>query len=68
MGVTDLAMEVTDRKFTRRQYLLYEAVMDGDCTIDEAITVMKEHAAGHPDDDLEERFTWAEWDALKAAV
>ncbi len=61
-------MGVTDRKFTRRQYVLYEAVMDGDCTIDEAIAMVREYATEHPDDDLAERFTWAEWDALKAGV
>ena len=55
-----------DRKFTRREYLLYEAVMDGHCTIDEAIAMVTEYAAEHPDDDLTERFTWAEWDAVKA--
>ena len=68
MDVTEGAMGVTDRKFTRRQYLLYEAVMDGDCTIDEAIAMVREYAAEHPDDDLTERFTWAEWDAIKAEV
>ena len=24
-----------------------------------------EYSAEHPDDDLTERFTWAEWDAVK---
>ena len=44
MDVTEGAMGVTDRKFTRRQYVLYEAVMDGDCTIDEAIAMVREYA------------------------
>ena len=42
--------------------------MDGDCTIDEAIALVREYAAEHPDDDLTERFTWADWDAVKAGV
>ena len=62
----DAVEGVRDRKFTRREYLLYEAVMDGDCTIDEAIAMVGEYSAEHPDDDLTEPFTWAEWDAVKA--
>ena len=61
-------MGVTDRKFTRRQYLSYEAVMDGGCTIDEAGNVVRNYAAEHPQDDLNELLTWAEWNAMKAEV
>ena len=28
-------------EFTRRQYLLYEALMDGGCTLDEAFAVVR---------------------------
>ena len=59
-------MDVTDRKFTRRQYLLYEAVMDRDRRIGEANADVERYAAQHPDTDLNERFTWAEWTAAKA--
>ena len=62
----DAVEGVRDRKFTRREYLLYEAVIDGDCTIDEAIAMVTEFAAEHPDDELTKPFTWAEWDAVKA--
>lgn len=62
----DVVEGVSERKFTRREYLLYEAVIDGDGTIDEAIAMVGEYSAKHPDDDLTERFTWAEWDAVKA--
>ena len=40
--------------------------MDADCTIDNAIAMVTQYAAKHPDDDLTERFTWADWDAVKA--
>jgi hypothetical protein len=68
MGVTKVPMGVTDRKFTRRQYLFYEAVMDGACTIDEAGVVVRDYAAEHPQDDLNALLTWAEWNAMKAEV
>jgi hypothetical protein len=66
MDVIEGAKAVADEKFTRREYLLYETVMDGHCTIDEAIGVVTAYAAEHPDDDLSETFTWAEWDSAKA--
>ena len=68
MDVIGGAMGVTDQKFTRREYLLYEAVMDRDCATDEAIAMVREYVAEHPGVDLSERFTWAEWDALKAEI
>ena len=37
------AMGVTGRKFLRHQYMLGEAVMDGDCTIDEAVATVEVH-------------------------
>ena len=61
-------MGVTDRKFTRRQYLLYQAVMEGDRTLGEANAELQRYAAEHPETDLSERFTWREWMASKAEV
>ena len=66
-GVTEDAVGVTNRKFTRREFLLYEAVMDGN-RVGEATVVVERFAAEHPDTDLGERFTWGEWVAAKAEV
>ena len=60
------AMGVTNRKFTRREFLLYEAVMVGNCGVGEATAVVERYAAEHPDADLSEQFTWGEWVAAKA--
>ena len=67
-GVTEDAKGVTNRKFTRREFLLYEAVMDGNREVGEATAVVERYAAEHPDTDLGERFTWGEWGAAKAEV
>ena len=61
-------MGVTNRKFTRREFLLYEAVMDGNRRDGEATAVVERYAAEHPEADLGERFTWGEWGAAKAEV
>ena len=61
-------MDVTSRRFTRRQFLLYEAVMDGNRGVGEATAVVARYAAEHPDTDLSEQFTWGEWVAAKAEV
>ena len=61
-------MGVTNRRFTRRQYLLYEAVMDGNRRVGDATVVVERYAAEHPDTYLSERFTWGEWVAAPAKV
>ena len=40
-GVTEDAMGVANRKFTRREFLLYEAVMDGNREVGEATAVVE---------------------------
>ena len=61
-------MGVTNRRFTRRQFLLYEAVMDGNRGVGEATAFVERYAAEHPDTDLSEQFTWGEWVAAKTEV
>ena len=42
-GVTEDAMGVTNRRFTRREFLLYEAVMDGNREVGEATAVVERY-------------------------
>ena len=66
LGMTEGAMGVADRRFTRRQYLLYQALMERDRTIGEANAEVQRYATEHPDADLSEQFTWREWMAAEA--
>lgn len=50
----------TPEKFTRRQYLTYELVMRG-AKVFEAIEAIASTAIEHPEWDMDEELTWAEW-------
>jgi hypothetical protein len=51
-GVTEDAMGMMNRRFTRREFLLSEAVMDGNREVGEATAVVERYAAEHPEADL----------------
>lgn len=49
-------------QFTRRQYLIYAAAMNGgDVSI--AAEAVSSWALDHPEVDMDESMTWAEWEA-----
>lgn len=48
---------------TRRAYLIMKATLDTGCTIFEALEAVSTTAIEHPEWDMNEERTWAEWDA-----
>lgn len=52
-----------DRKYSRRQYLVYQVLMSDPGKIDifTAIEAVSSTAIEHPEWDLDEQMTWAEW-------
>lgn len=56
--------DLRSREFTRRQFLTYRAVMSGSPT-PAAIEAVANIASAHPEWDMDESMTWAEWDAQK---
>lgn len=53
-------------RYTRRQFLVYEGVMGGTraATMERALD-SDAWAVEHPDEDLDEAMTWAEWQAAQ---
>ena len=51
------------RRFPRRQYLTYEAVIASGLSIPEAMEAVSAAAIEHPEWDMEEQLTWAEWES-----
>lgn len=51
-----------DRLMTRRQWLTRQAILGGAAPL-EAIEAVSSVALSHPDWDLDEEKTWAEWEA-----
>lgn len=52
-----------DQTFTRRQFLTYHALMQGDVDLWQAIEAVASTAIEHPEWDMDEAMTWAEWQA-----
>ena len=51
------------RRFPRRQYLSYEAIITSGASIPEAMEAVSSTAIEHPEWDMEEQLTWAEWES-----
>lgn len=54
--------DLRERTFSRRQYLIYQAVMGG-AAIWDAIEIAGSWAIKNPRWDMDETMTWAEWEA-----
>jgi hypothetical protein len=54
--------DIRYRVFTRRDYLIYSAVMEGTHAIKAADSVSS-WATDNPDVDMDETMTWGEWEA-----
>ena len=57
--------ELAAKMFTRRQYLEYRAAMAG-ASIFAAREAVSSVAIEHPEWDMDEEMTWAQWDAQQA--
>lgn len=53
--------DLRGRTFTRRDYLIYSAVMEGTHALT-AIEAVSSTALEHPEWDMDERMTWEEWE------
>lgn len=52
-------------KFSRRQFLAYESIIDAGTTEEQAASALMTAAREHPEWNLDEEMTWAEWQARR---
>jgi hypothetical protein len=62
MNETPETTSIRERVFTRRNYLVYRSVMQGTHTL-AAMEAVSSTALAHPEWDMDEEMTWAEWEA-----
>lgn len=62
MNETPETSDIRDRTFTRRSYLVYRSVMEGTHAL-AAMEAVSSVAIEHPEWDMDEEMTWAEWEA-----
>ncbi|WP_056793435.1 MULTISPECIES: hypothetical protein [unclassified Nocardioides] len=58
-------MTETNDRFSRRHFLAYQAIIDGGATQEQAAQSQATAVADHPEWDLDEEMTWAEWEARR---
>lgn len=58
-------MTETNGKFSRRQFLAYQSIIDAGATLEQAAGSLAAVAREHPDWDLDEEMTWAEWEVRR---
>ena len=61
----DLSVTETNGKFSRRQFLAYQSIIDGGATEEQAAATFASAARDHPEWDWDEKMTWAEWEARR---
>jgi hypothetical protein len=54
-------MNETNARFSRRQFLVYESIIDAGTTEEQATGAVTTAAREHPEWNLDEEMTWAEW-------
>lgn len=68
MDMDNTGVEAIDRKFTRRDYMVYSALITNDAArlgdVWIAIEAVSSWAIENPDVDMDETMTWAEWEGL----
>ncbi len=55
------------RRFPRRLFLTYEAIIVSGSSILEAMEAVSSTAIEHPEWNMEEQLTWAEWESQGAS-
>jgi hypothetical protein len=55
----------TNGKFSRRQFLAYQSIIDEGATEEQAAAILAAAAREHPEWDWDEEMTWAEWEARR---
>jgi hypothetical protein len=55
---------VNDQPISRRRYLTLRALMDTGVPIFQAVEAVASTAIEHPEWDMDEEKTWAEWESL----
>lgn len=55
-----------DRTYTRRQFLIYQAIMETGTTVWTAMEAVATTAIEHPEWDMDEEMTWSQWEAQSA--
>lgn len=55
-----------DRTYTRRQFLTYRTIMDTGAPVWTAMEAVATTAIEHPEWDMDEEMTWAQWEAQSA--
>jgi len=53
-------------KFSRRQFLAYQSIIDAGQTAQQAADSVASAATQHPEWNLDEEMTWAEWGETQA--
>jgi hypothetical protein len=61
----DRLVTETNGKFSRRQFLAYQSIIDAGATLEQADGSLAAVAREHPEWDLNEEMTWAEWEARR---
>jgi hypothetical protein len=61
----DAAVTQMNDKFSRRQFLAYQAIIEAGTTEEQAGGVVASAASEHPEWDLDEEMSWAEWEARR---
>lgn len=56
-------MTETTGKFSRRQFLAYQAIIEAGSTEEQAAGAVAAAAREHPEWDLDEEISWGDWNA-----
>lgn len=59
--------EPQDQRYSRRQFMVYDAVLANGTGVLSAMETVQAWADEHPDVDMDEQLTWAEWHAQEQA-
>lgn len=55
--------DAAEQTFTRRQFLIYQTIIETDAPWMQAYEAVASTALAHPEWDMDEEMTWAEWQA-----
>lgn len=66
--MTGQSRDVIDMRYSRRQFMVYDAVLAHGTGVLSAMEAVQVWAVQHPDVDMDEQLTWAEWHAQEQPV